>query len=289
MTSRARQLLCDTDPGMCGPPEQSGSSNPLLDDVRLTPPKTEGSRVIPPPPATKYSDDPYARQLEQVRDARAATEKFVDSIFGKLDIDGNRKLSVEELQNEQSREKLSDDEKRFVDWSEKNYDLIRETSGTWSIIPRRGMFELDGITPSALTGAARLNEKPPWGGNSGSDWFRSNHINSVHFPEKYAMGAGTAVGMISATEVLPALFPRLRHPTAIALAGAFVAGVAIEKVLDYRWGKQFDAKHGLQVTKMQNDLRQLNLPMARLYPDPIPKAPKSPMQKLPYSPIQSRP
>jgi hypothetical protein len=128
---------------MCGaPPDKGGSSNPLLDEVRLAPPQNEGPKVIPLPPATKYSDDPYIKELEQRRERDAATKKFVDSIFGKLDIDENGKLTKEELQNEQSRQKLSDDEKRFVDWSEKNYDLIRETSCNWGLIPRRGMFAL---------------------------------------------------------------------------------------------------------------------------------------------------
>lgn len=284
MTSRARQLLCESDSGLCGIlPDKAGPSAPYLDKFILTSPRNDGPQVIPPTSkAHNNVDSPEAKEREQYRAERAATEKFVESIFGKLDIDGNGKLSEKELQNEQSRETLTDDERRFVDWSRKNYDIIREASGQGGSIfrfPAKSMFWRDGVTSGGLQAAAQLNQNHRYGGKSGYDWFRFNYINSTYAAEKFAIGAGVAAVGVGAAHLLPVVFPRLRYPVTIAIVGSLAASAAVEAVLDHRWNGQFDAAHGPQVTKMQNDLRQLNLQLVKPAPDV--KHPKNPIQKLP--------
>lgn len=286
MTSRVRQLLCETDSSLCGTPaEQAVSSAPLLGDSRLTRPRIEGLEVTKgPKTGRRNSDSSEEKERERYRADRAATEKLVESIFGKLDIDGNDKLSQEELQDEKSREKLTDGERRFVDWSRENYDIIREASGQGGSLfrlPTKSMFLRDGLTHGGLQAAAQLNETYRYAGKSGYDWFRANYVGSVYAPEKFAIGAGIGVVGVAAARYLPAVFPNLRYPVAIAFAASIAASFVIERGLDRRLNRQFDAAHGPQIAKMQNDLRQLNLPLAGPTPNTAKSPLKNPNRKLP--------
>jgi hypothetical protein len=250
-----------SDSHLIGITDKVWNSEPDLLNTKVPVTKGPGSELSESGAPSGSKEQPDVAKKEKL------AAHFVDSLFGKLDIDESDTLSKDELLSASESDQFSPAEKRLAAWSAANIDVLRHGNGPvplWKHLidsePRPigdplELFWRQGIDRKSLTLAAQPDSEDAYKS------FRDNYIRSQEAPTNFLLGVGLSAYSTVAMKYAPQLVPQLKYPKLVAFGVGVLAVGGISAYLKSRAETHFDNNVAPDFQKMQMQLKSLKLPL----------------------------